>query len=110
MKATLLSFFKMGEVMAPMLGKHDLRKLETLCTRIETFSILLDKNREQCQQYKLEFADFSHLYEQDRNKEFAKFIHSEQEAHEADEAQDMKIPPLPRFQERIQFYKDIEAD
>jgi len=120
MQSVVMSFFKIGEKMKKFIGESDddvhfgadLLQFEALATRVTKFEELLTANKAECEQYRQQFIEFEHLYKKDRNKEFKEFLATSEvendEQPAAEEQSQAKIPTLERFQERIQFYKEIE--
>eukprot|EP01084_Bolivina_argentea_P009096 17033_1 len=110
MAQIILSFFKIGEIMKKMIDdddfSDDLMQLDTLKTRIETFNEYLNANQTACEEYMQQFIEFEHLYKKDRNKQFKEFLATENTGNNEEDV--VKIPPLEQFQEKIEFYKNIE--
>jgi dynein heavy chain len=124
-------FFEIGNIMTRMDGSHyvgDLKKNEGIVRFINTLKKHLDWNQKECESYRQEYIKFEFLWKTDRNTEFYKFLQNAvnppkagedegtEEPKEGEEKKEKKktdmpdILPLAKFEEKIQFYKDLQAE
>jgi len=131
-------FFEIGNKMTRMDGSFyvgDLKKQEDIVRAITFLKMQSDANRKDCDAYRSEWASptFDHLWKNDKKTEFAKFLaHSSNKPQESatnndedneprnteeesnkhgdeDGEEEEDVVPLSAFEDKILFYKDLEA-